>query len=236
MHRILIPEASAPPLPPARRRALLGRTAEGRRLLEVSAQSPLEFVQREFEHPVIRAGLLFFNGLREVDLRVRGFGHHIPALLANPAKAQMAIGGARALARALEAAVREAGGTIRTGVVPQAILVEHGRAVGVLTTDGDVIRARHFVASSLNPQQTFLELMAEEDVPIDWRDKASRFEYSLLAPLFALNLCLDEPPRYAAADLDPALDQGSWSCSAWSTRTSSARSSAITRPVRSRRR
>ena len=24
-------------------------------------------------------------------------------------------------------------------------------------------------------------------------------------PLFALNLCLDEPPRYAAADLDPVL-------------------------------
>jgi len=36
--------------------------------------------------------LLFFNGLREVDLRLRGFGHHIAALLASPAKAQMARG------------------------------------------------------------------------------------------------------------------------------------------------
>ena len=40
-------------------------------LLEVSALSPLEFVNREFEHPVIRAGLLFFNGLREVDCAPR---------------------------------------------------------------------------------------------------------------------------------------------------------------------
>ena len=70
----------------------------------------LEFVEREFEHPVIRAGLLFFNGLREVDLRLRGFGHHIPALLASPAKAQLCLGGSERLAEALAAAVREAGG------------------------------------------------------------------------------------------------------------------------------
>jgi phytoene dehydrogenase-like protein len=207
VERILIPEATSPPLPPARRRELLEPIPEGRRLLEVTALSPLEFVQREFQHPAIQAGLLFFNGLREVDLRVRGFGHHIPALLASPSKAQMAIGGARSLAGALETAVREAGGTIRTGATPQRILLEHGRAVGVATTDGEVIRARHFVASSLNPQQTFLELMAEEDVPADWRAKAGAFAYNLLAPLFALNLCLDEAPRYVAAALDPPLDR-----------------------------
>jgi phytoene dehydrogenase-like protein len=88
--QILAPEARTPPLPPAERRALLERTGAGRRLLAVSALSPLEFVEREFEHPTIKAGLLFFNGLREVDLRLKGFGHHIAALLASPAKAQMA--------------------------------------------------------------------------------------------------------------------------------------------------
>src|SRR6188474_271868 len=51
-------------------------TGDGRRLLEVSALSPLQFVEQEFEHPSITAGLLFFNGLREVDLRLPGFGHH----------------------------------------------------------------------------------------------------------------------------------------------------------------
>jgi phytoene dehydrogenase-like protein len=44
-------------------------------------------------------------------------------------------------------------------------------------------------------------------VPADWRDKAGAFEYNVLAPLFALNLCLDEAPHYAAADLDPALER-----------------------------
>ena len=152
-------EHRSPPLPPAERRALLERSAAGRRLLEVSALSPLEFVQREFEHPTVMAGLLFFNGLREVDMRVRGFGHHIAALIASPAKAQMSRGGSAALARALEAAVRESGGDIRLMTEPARIVVERGRAIGIETRDGEMIRARHFVASSLNPHQTFLELL-----------------------------------------------------------------------------
>src|SRR5215468_9451522 len=114
-------------------RALLSRTSAGRRLLAVSALSPLEFVEQEFEHPTIKAGLLFFNGLREVDLRLKGFGHHIAALLASPAKAQMARGGSAALARALEAAVRETGGEIALGSEPKRILVEGGRAIGIET-------------------------------------------------------------------------------------------------------
>jgi phytoene dehydrogenase-like protein len=192
LERILGPEARRPPQHPDERRRELERTAEGRLLLETSALSPLEFVQREFDHPVVKAGLLFFNGLREVDLRLRGFGHHIPALLASPAKAQMCVGGAARLADALARAVRETGGEIRTSCVPRRIVTENGRAVGVETAAGEMIRAR-VVASGLNPQQTFIDLM---DAPADLKAKAERFEYNLLAPLFALNLVLKNPPRY----------------------------------------
>src|SRR6187549_3971477 len=91
VEKILLPEAQSPPLEPGLRRKLLERSALGRRLLEISALSPLEFVTRHFEHDAVRAGLLFFNGLREVDLRLNGFGHSIPALLASHHKAQMAV-------------------------------------------------------------------------------------------------------------------------------------------------
>src|SRR6266481_5268379 len=171
--QILAPEARSPPLPPAERRALLERTGAGRRLLAVSALSPLEFVEQEFEHPTIKAGLLFFNGLREVDLRLPGFGHHIAALLASPAKAQMSRGGSAALARALEAAVREAGGEIALATEPKRIVVEGGRAVGIETADGDLIRARYLVASSLNPQQTFLDLL-DAALPRERRARRAR--------------------------------------------------------------
>ena len=206
--KIIRPESVSPPLPPEERHAILSRSAAGRRLLEVSALSPLEFVQREFENPTIQAGLLFFNGLREVDLRVRGFGHHIAALLAQPSKAQMPLGGSASLARALERAVWEAGGEIRTMTTPHRIVVENNRAVGVETAAGEFIRTTRGVVSSLNPQQTFIDLLDAEDLPREIRDRAQNFQYNLLAPLFALNLNLREAPHYTVAEARPELDQG----------------------------
>jgi phytoene dehydrogenase-like protein len=202
---MLAPESRSPPLAADERRRLLSRSSAGRRLLHVSTLSPLQFVEQEFEHPTIKAGLLFFNGLREVDLRLPGFGHHIASLLASPAKAQMSRGGSAALARALEQAVRESGGEIMLMTEPKRIVVEGGRAIAVETQEGELIRARHFVASSLNPQQTFLDLLDPELLPRDIRDRAQGFRYNLLAPLFALHLNLREPPRYRATAQYPEL-------------------------------
>ncbi len=207
VERILSKESQAPPAPIAERYQRLEQTAEGRRLLDVSRLSPLEFVEREFESPVIRAGLLFFNGLREVDLRAPGFGHHIPALLASRHKAQMCVGGSAALARALVAAVEQGGGQIRLNTTPKRIQVENGRAVGVETEDGAYFQARQFVASGLNPVQTFVDLLDPACLPPEWREKAAGYRFNLLAPLFALNVNLTEPPRYVAAEKNPALRQ-----------------------------
>lgn len=204
VQKLLIPEAQSPPLPPEQRHDLLSGVAIGQRLLEVSRLSPLEFVEQEFQDPVVRAGLLFFNGLREVDLRLPGFGHHIPALLASDAMAQMCQGGARNLARALESVIRSNGGEFLTSACPQKILVEGSRVVGVLV-DGEEYRASQFVVSGLNPQQTFLELFDRDLLPADWITKAEGFRYNLLAPLFALNLNLSCEPQYAAAQTHPHL-------------------------------
>jgi phytoene dehydrogenase-like protein len=206
VERILMPEAQSPPLPPERRRDLLGRSALGRRLLEVAERSPLEFVAEEFEHDVVRAGLLFFNGLREIDLRLKGFGHAIPALLAGRHKAQMCLGGSARLAQALVSDIRAHGGEVRTGVTLKGILAQDGRMAGVELGDGERIEAG-FVASGLNPQQTFLELLDADAVPRETRDRAAGFQYNRIAPLFALNLALREPPRYRAAEDRPELNR-----------------------------
>jgi phytoene dehydrogenase-like protein len=206
VRQILIPEAQSPPLPIQQREELLNRSRLGRRLLEVSRLSPLEFVEREFENDVVRAGLLFFNGLREVDLRLSGFGHSIPALLASERMAQMCVGGSARLAEALVGDIRQHGGEVRTSVEPRSILVRGGKARGVELANGERIEARGFVASGLNPQQTFLKLIDADAVPRTLRDEAAKFQYNLLAPLFALNIALREPPQYSAAKSDPAID------------------------------
>jgi phytoene dehydrogenase-like protein len=202
---ILIPESQSPPLPPADRQRRLEQSADGRLLLETSRLSPLEFVQREFEDPAVQAGMLFFNGLREVDLRQRGFGHHIPALLASDAMAQMCIGGSKQLALALAESIRESGGEMRLGTSLRRIVVENGRAAAIETDAGERIEAKRFIASGLNPQQTFLDLIGPDQLPAEWVEKARNFQYNLLAPLFGLNLNLREMPRYTDADANEAL-------------------------------
>lgn len=204
---ILMPEAFLPPSPPAERRARLERSPAGRRLIEVSEMSPLEFVEREFRHPAIKAGLLFFNGLREVDPREKGFGHHIAALLASPVKAQMSRGGSSALARALEYSIREAGGRILTLCNPSRVVVSRGRATGVVTAEGTHFRAKRFVVSSLNPQQTFLQLLDKTSIGAATRAKAKNFRYNLIAPLFSLNVNLAAAPRYKIAQRNPEIDR-----------------------------
>lgn len=204
VREMLIPEAQRPPLPSSERRRRLQTTPEGRLLSEVSQLSPLEFVQQNFRHPTIRAGLLFFNGLREVDLRQPGFGHHIPALLASNAVAQICAGGSGQLAKALQRAVEESGGRIHANREPAEIVVRHGQARGVRTRDGQELTARA-VVSGLNPQQTFLELLKPDALPATWRQRASGYRYNLLAPLFSLHLNLSGPPPYPDCETQPPL-------------------------------
>lgn len=204
---ILEPDAQSPPMQAEHRKAMLNQSPEGRLLMETSELSPLEFVTREFESPVVQAGMLFFNGLREVDLRARGFGHHIPSLLASSARAQMCVGGSAALARALVSASSMSGGAIRLGIEPREILVEDGRAVGVRTSSGETLMARSFVASGLNPRQTFVELLDERSVPSSVRALAGRFVFNTIAPVFALNLYLDEAPVYSAELSHPEVGE-----------------------------
>ncbi len=202
---ILEPEGRSVPVAPAEREARLQQTPEGRLLLETSMLSPLEFVMREFEHPTIQAGLLFFNGLREVDLRCPGFGHHIPALFASAGRPQMARGGSRSLAIALEHAVKQAGGEILLKASPQQIIVEGGKATGLKLTDGRTLHAKQGVVSSLNPHQTFIDLLSPDTLSGEWKTKAAGFKYNLIAPLFGLNLNLREYPVYLAAEKYPHL-------------------------------
>jgi phytoene dehydrogenase-like protein len=203
---VLRPELSSPPLSSDRRQELLSRSVAGRRLLEISKLSPLEFVKKEFSHPIVQAGLLFFNGLREVDMRAKGFGHHVLSLLASPAKAQMPRGGSAELGKGLARAVEAAGGDILLNTSVKRIHVENGRACAVETHDGRYIGARKFIASSLNVQQTFLELMSPEDVPREILEKAYGYQFNLVAPLATVHVRLKEPPRYRAAEKIPSAN------------------------------
>jgi phytoene dehydrogenase-like protein len=107
----------------------------------------------------------------------------------------MCIGGSTRLAEALIADLREHGGNVLVQAEPRSILVRNGKVAGVELTSGGRIESS-VVCSGLNPHQTFLDLIPADAAPARMREQATAFQYNLLAPLFALNVCLSEQPRY----------------------------------------
>jgi phytoene dehydrogenase-like protein len=205
--RVILPYNAHPPLAPDALRARLSRSAAGRKFLEVEAQSAREFAMSRFEHPQVQALMLFLAGAREVDMNARGYGWLIPALIASPVKALLCVGGSAALARGLTRAVQESGGVIWTGQPVARILIEQGRAAGVELADGTQLRAERFVASTLNPQQTVLELTGAGHWPTEVVEQVEGYRYNQVGPLFGVNVVLREPPAYHAAARAPDLDR-----------------------------
>ncbi|MCC3778537.1 NAD(P)/FAD-dependent oxidoreductase [Streptomyces sp. UNOB3_S3] len=106
-------------------------------------------------------------------------------------------GGSERLAQALAALTERHGGRIETGRRVDRILVRDGRAVGVRTADGEVVRADEAVVASVNPDQLYLQLLAHEEgaVPPLIRRQAGDYRYG--RGCVQIHLALSAPPRFA---------------------------------------
>ncbi|PZF82339.1 phytoene desaturase family protein [Jiangella anatolica] len=120
-----------------------------------------------------------------VLLALTGAGMPIPA------------GGSERLVDALVGLIRRHGGVVGCDRQVDKIVVRHGRAVGVVTSDGDVVHATRAVVASVNPDQLYLKLLAHEPavVPPLIRRQASEYRYG--RGCVQVHLALSEPPRFA---------------------------------------
>jgi phytoene dehydrogenase-like protein len=103
-------------------------------------------------------------------------------------------GGMGALSNAIAAAARERGVEIRVSTPVARILVEQGRAAGVVLANGDEIRAAR-VVSNLDANATFLRLMDRADLPADFVEAVAHLDYASAS--CKINLALSEAPEFA---------------------------------------
>jgi phytoene dehydrogenase-like protein len=96
------------------------------------------------------------------------------------------------------------GAQIRTNAGVQRILVEGGRAAGVVTEAGEVHRAP-IIVSSLDLKQTFLRLLSEEAVDLGFRLRVKKIRSE--GACLKFNAALDHLPHYTAA-ADPSRLSG----------------------------
>ncbi|NBD26321.1 phytoene desaturase family protein [Paenibacillus glycinis] len=106
-------------------------------------------------------------------------------------------GGSEKLAQALSRLVQDQGGTIITGARAERIIVQHGKAVGVRTAEGEEYRAKHAVVASTGPDQLYLSLLADTQVSSEIRGQAKRFRYG--RGCVQIHLALSEAPKWPDA-------------------------------------
>ena len=106
-----------------------------------------------------------------------------------------AIGGMGAITQAMARSCAARGVEIRTGAAVSAILLEKGRAAGVVTGGGERIAARA-VVSNLHPKLTFEQLLDPAALPSDFRARIASYRSG--SGSFRMNLALSELPSFSA--------------------------------------
>src|SRR5690606_25268544 len=193
-------------LPELLRTARLGRRLHAldqtlrQDLLDLFTLSAAEYLDRWFESAPVKA-LFGFDGIvgnyaspyapgtayvllhhvfGEVDGVKGAWGH--------------AIGGMGAITQAMARAAQSAGAQILTGAGVEQVLVEHGRAVGVATADGRILRARAVVANT-NPKLLYQRLLPQAAVPPATRERMANWRCG--PATFRMNLALARLPDFS---------------------------------------
>jgi phytoene dehydrogenase-like protein len=201
------------------------RGTEDEELWETLLTRPMwDLVHEHFESDVMRAHALNAQDLG--DPRAPGSALCYAYLKVNlhsaPGTVGIVKGGMGGVTRAMAAAAREAGVAIRTGAPVERVLVDGGRAAGVVLADGELVRA-DLVVSNADPKRTFLRLVPAAALPESFRSAVAglgtragylKFHAALCElPDFSAHLGPGFDPRYLAqVKICPSTDTflGAW--------------------------
>ena len=147
------------------------------------------------------------------DAATSGFMTQVIAVAVQDGGMPIPRGGGAKLADALVQLIRDNGGTCETGVDVERVVVQSGRATGVLTSAGDSVTASRAVIANVTPTQLYERLLGESDVPAPVREGARRFRYGRAA--MQIHFALSQPARWtgderlnrtAVVHVTPGLD------------------------------
>ncbi len=194
---ILIPATYAPPVEPIEQIELFRSAGRlGERMADISEMSPLEYLESfGFSDPRVKAGLLYLSSMFGLDPEEGGMGFMAPIYLSRLTHNALVRGGSHQLSSVLRRRAEEANAEVIVASRARRLVTESGRVTGVELDNGNVLSARA-VVSTLNPEQTFLELLPSAATPAEVREAAQNYEWEKWS-LFVANWgVLGDPPRY----------------------------------------
>ena len=106
-----------------------------------------------------------------------------------------ALGGMGAITQAMAKSARSHGVEIETGAEVKEVIVEKGRAAGVVLADGRAVRGRA-VSANVNPKLLFGTLVPEPALPPDFVARMQRWKCG--SGTFRMNVALSRLPSFTA--------------------------------------
>ncbi|MDO8595072.1 MAG: NAD(P)/FAD-dependent oxidoreductase [Sulfuricaulis sp.] len=164
-----------------------------------AAMTPLQAVQTDFKHPLTQAMLLsHFMVPRGILADDPGAGRFLQLVAATAGQARIVEGGSHELAQSLWTAQLRNNGWVWDSTPVKRILVEEGKAVGVETASGRILRSR-VVVSTVDLKTTFLSLLDKQDVPADLVKGINDYRMAAFS-LFVIHAALNDAPQLQAKD------------------------------------
>ncbi|MFI5116133.1 MAG: phytoene desaturase family protein [Terriglobales bacterium] len=167
--------------------------------VQLMTMSAIDFLDQWFETDVLKA-TMSASGIIGTFLGVRSPGtayvllHHYMGEIDGAFRAWgFARGGTGAISNAIADAARELGVEIKTQTAIAQILVRDGKAVGVATTSGEEYYAS-VISSSVDPNLTFLKMVAPQHLSDEFREQVKRYKYR--GSSGKVNLALDGLPDF----------------------------------------
>ena len=183
---------------------------DARSILRVLPMAIADFVAESFETDALR-GILAARGIANTAMGPWSAGT-TAVFLADSAgndggaagQTVFARGGPGALSQALAAAVRAAGGEIRTGAEVSRVTSVDGRATGVVLASGEEIGAR-IVVAGIDPKQVLTRLIDPVTLGPGLRWRAGNIRTP--GTVARINLVLADLPTFTAAGQGPEAER-----------------------------
>jgi phytoene dehydrogenase-like protein len=135
---------------------------------------------------------------------LEGVSYLVPLLINRAINYRLVKGGSHHLAHLFTKVLYRHGGMIISPVKVKRIVIEGGKATGVELEDGTLYKANKFVASSLDPYQTFLQLVGPQNLEERFVTRINDWKWEITS-LFHVHLALEEAPQFNAAQSNPDL-------------------------------
>lgn len=200
--KCLLPATYVAPLGPAEYAVMLAQSDIGNKVLKWSEMSPLEMLEEyEISDERVKAGLLYMGCKWGVEPDLIGIGYMFAIYVYRMLNAAVVRGGSHRLNSGIIRSAYERGVEVMENTEVVKVLLEDGKAKGVVTDRGEEITARA-VVSTLSAPSTFFDLVGEDAMDPDFATTLRQWkwdEWSLLCAHFgSKNL-----PRYKAEAIAP---------------------------------